>query len=382
MNRDKPEALESIKAAGEEASTAARTESQKGMLDLTNKRLAETRRLKDGGSSGVSGDFGKPVICEQPVGVTTLDTQGRVNSITYANGKSNTFEYDSAGKLSKVTSSDGASWRREEGLWFNYDKDGNRVDHLDGKMYVTKYGEIVQKDGEGYIKVVQRDGAVHGIRKFGDGSKTTYNSDGSEINKEDSGQVHRVKYPNGDSNTFEYDGKGALSKVTSGDDSTWTRENDTWVKRDKDGKFVDRFDGTFNVTGNGDLVQKNGDIWVKTTSLNGDVKTVVKYGDNTTGVIASDNSKVTTDGAGHVIEKRYASGETNEFEYDAHGRLMKIQNSNGAYCLREKGHWYKYNKDKQLIEDFDGDITISKTGDIVAKGPDKDSFLKNIKPEK
>ncbi len=272
-----------------------------GGMEKHTQTEVENRQNAKNQKSGITGEFGKPELYDGTPGKTTKNTNGQVDSITYADGKSNKFQYDAGGKLARVINSDGTSWAHEEGLWFKYDKSGERVDHFDGKMYVTKYGEIVQKDGEHVVNVTHRNGKTEGVQKDADGTRTVTNPDHSEISKV-GGRVDRVKYPDGDYSHFEYDNKGKLNRIKNADDTTWSRDGDSWVKAGKDGKPIERYEGNFSVGPDGSVVQKNHDgSWVKTRTLDGDEETICKYPDGTSSVTDKSGYRVEFDKSGHII---------------------------------------------------------------------------------
>jgi len=362
MNRDNPSECSDGKHE-ESRRDGVRQESLGGMDDLSRKRVEETQRLKRGERSGVSGLLGKPVLCDESCGVTTRDTFGRVDSITYPKGESNKFEYDTQGKLTKVTSSDHTSWRREEGLWFKYDKDGDRVDNFSGDMYVTKYGELVQKDGDRYVKVIHRNGDVEATRKNGDGTTTVTNPDGSQVETEPPGRVTRVIYPGGKWSDFEYDENHKLKGVKSSDDTTWERQDGVWLKYDKERKPIDDV-GAITVEKNGDVVERAGDFKIKTTRRNGDVEIVENYPSKTKQIVHPDGSGITTDKPGHVLEVKYPGGKKNEFEYEG-DKLVKVKSSDDTTWEREGNDWFKYDKSHERIDHLGGEITVDKNGDMV-----------------
>lgn len=80
------------------------------------------------------------------------DDQDRPTEIRYPNGTTNRIEYDKAGDPSRITDQNGNSWVKDGDKWTQRDKNGKQIDSLDGRIHVTKEGDIVGvgNDGQTY----------------------------------------------------------------------------------------------------------------------------------------------------------------------------------------------------------------------------------------
>src|SRR5262249_44037223 len=138
---------------------------------------------------------------------TSYAKDGHKTKISHRDGTSE--EYDKQGHVTKLTDV------HKHSVKFKYDDAGH--------AYMTKDGKRVPVDANEY-----------GTYKYKDpksGDTVTHYRDGSEIHKNDKGQVDAVIDAKGHEYSFKYDDSGHVTEMTT-DGTTWKDPNHT-------GKFAD-----------------------------------------------------------------------------------------------------------------------------------------------
>ncbi|MBX9567323.1 MAG: hypothetical protein K2X77_00405 [Candidatus Obscuribacterales bacterium] len=339
----------------------AQTKKSDGTWVTTDKNGKETGRVngdiqvtKDGdvvfvgkdGNSQVSHLDGSKTIINADQSQLTKDKSGRVTSLTQADGDTAKFEYDKGGNLTKVHLPDGGSQTRQsDGSWSRTDKDGKEVGKLNGDIFVTQSGDVVFADHNGEVQVSHLDA-----------SRTFINKDQSQMTFDKNGKVTSLTQSDGDTAKFEYDKSGNLAKVQLPDGGSHTKQPDgTWTRTDKNGKVVGKLDGDISVTDSGDTIfaDKNGDVQVS-------------HLDSSRTFINKDQSQMTFDKDGKVTSLTQADGDTAKFEYDQKGQLNKIHLPDGGAQTRQAdGTWTRTDKDGKEVGKLNGDISVTKEGDVV-----------------
>lgn len=289
----------------------------------------------------------------------TYDKDGKVTSLTQADGDTAKFEYDRSGKLRRFSLPDGgAQTRNDDGTWTRTDKNGKDVSTIDGDIKVEKNGDIVlqAKDGSGQVSHL-------------DGSRTTINADKSEKTVDKDGKVIAIKQADGDRATFDYDQQGQLSKIHLPDGGAQTRNPDgTWTRTDKDGKELKRVDADISVTPDGDVVL-----------IGKDGNSQVSHLDGSRTFINPDQSQITYDRDGKVKTLTQADGDTANFEYDKDGKLKKFSlPDGGAQTRNDDGTWTRTDKNGKEVSKINGDISVKDNGDIVLESKDGSGQISHL----
>src|SRR5262249_15407937 len=192
------------------------------------------------------------------------------------------------------------------------------------------------------------------VNTFGlDGSKMTgvMQANGEQ-------RITNVRYPDGKFHTIDYDPKsGRISGVTLADGVRMERKGDHWQTTFTDPKrATEVWKGEIDITPEGDLV-----------AVGESGHSVVRSRDGSKTVTQPDNSQVTTDIKGRVTHIMYPDHHWNTMEYDQRdGTLTGIKNSaTGSEWRRDKDGWNKYDMNHTKVSHFDGQVTVSKDGDIV-----------------
>lgn len=289
----------------------------------------------------------------------TYDKDGKVTSLTQADGDTANFEYDRNGKLRRFSLPDGGSQtRNDDGTWTRTDKNGKAVSKVDGQMSVKDNGDIVleNKDGSGQTSHL-------------DGTRTIKNADQSEKVLDNDGKVIAIKQADGDRASFEYDAKGQLSKINLPDGGAQTKNPDgTWTRTDKDGKELKRIEADITVTPDGDVVL-----------IGKDGNSQVSHLDGSKTFIHPDQSQITYDKDGKVKTLTQADGDTANFEYDKDGKLKKFSlPDGGAQTRNDDGTWSRTDKNGKEVGKVNGDISVEENGDIVLKSKDGSGQISHL----
>lgn len=247
---------------------------------------------------------------------------GNVNKITYANGRSEQFEYDSTGNINRITetpANGGAPTvykADDKGNWGPMKPDGT-IDTSAGahNPVVTADGQYAFQNNDGKWNVVDSHGNAtapsgdftytqHSLKLDSSGNPIPGQKQDSQITVNSSSEVTQVTYPDGSASKFTYDATDP-TKLTSvvradnaGNESEFVKNADgKWVAADKDHKPTDKAAKFSDIS-----VDSSGNVSVK----GGDGNTIVITPDNvghkdsaTGAVVGADSAKPATNtGAG------------------------------------------------------------------------------------
>ena len=353
---------------------AAQTRRPDGTWVTTDKNGKETGRVngdisvtKEGdvvfvgkdGNSQVSHLDGSKTVINSDQSQLTMDKNGKVTTLTQADGDTAKFHYDKSGTLNKIELPDGgAQTRQADGTWMRTDKDGKEVGKLNGDVFVTQSGDVVYADKNGEVQVSHLDA-----------SRTYINKDQSQITYDKDGKVTSLTQSDGDSAKFEYDRSGKLRRFSLPDGGHQTRNDDgTWTRTDKSGKELSKLDGEMSVKDNGDIVLENKDGSGQISHLDGS-KTIIN----------ADKSEKVLDMNGRVVAIKQADGDRASFEYDERGDLNKINLPDGGAQVRNPdGSWSRTDESGKEIKRLDGDISVTPDGDVVLIGKDGRSQISHL----
>ncbi len=213
---------------------------------------------KDGSSTGIKHPDGSETDIDGQ-SQTTVDGDGRLRSVTRPNGHTAKMEYDKSGALKEVQLPE-KSFKKEDGVWNEYDKDGKKVGKFDGDFATTKDGDVAVIDKDGSSEIYHRDG-----------SSTSTGADKSQVVTGPDGEVTSVTYPNGSTNKIQYDADGFPKQIDSSNGSKLVNEGDHWTEY-KNGKKVGTVDGGFEVREDGSIVSVDSKGNRTTTHRDGSVE--------------------------------------------------------------------------------------------------------------
>jgi len=303
-----------------------------GKPDTQLKQLVrDVTQQSDSGDSGKtgqhaekSGKAGDHSPAEAPP--IHKDAQGHVTEVTYPSGLNRKIEWDSEG-VKEVKGNDGYTWKREEGGWSRYDREGNQLKH-NGEVQVSENGDIsfLRKDGTG--SVVHRDG-----------SETDITSDKSRVTTDGNGHVTEISRPDG--STARIDWKdGNPAQIHLNDGFTYTKQPEGgWRLYDQNGKETGGEPEKIEVKANGDVVFGDGTGYE-----------ITKHRDGST--------------AGHMTEVTYPSGFKQKIEYDQEGNPTAIKSNDGTTWQKEENGWSCYDQNHNRINQLDGAIKVADNGDL------------------
>ncbi|PWM20076.1 MAG: hypothetical protein DBX97_04175, partial [Collinsella tanakaei] len=270
------------------------------------------------------------------------DSQNRITEIGLPSGAALKYAYDDAGNLISYTNGNG------EATTYSYDGSHQMISWFDanGTAMVTN-----TYDGEGRV-VKQLDGEGHAAElRYEDGKTTATDENGNVTVYHYDGQYRttRIDYPDGISESFEYDAGNHRSAFVDGLGNRTAYEYDaagnlvkqtrfdgasqsyTWNAQNKPTSFTD-YDGAttlYEYSAAGDLV--------KTTYADG-TATEVEYD-------AAHNPVKITDALGSSTQLEYAGGQlvkvidpaggVYSFSYDAMGNLTGVTDPEGGVSRTE-----------------------------------------------
>ena len=264
-------------------------------------------------------------------GMSHADSQGKQRPVEVV--------YDEHRQVKQVAVMEG-TWSKAGSSW--------KFTDTNGKQTATADDIQVKPDGD----IVIRDKGS--VNTFGlDGSKMTgvIQADGHQ-------RISKITHPDGKCNTFEYDDKtGQIQAIVHRDGVRTERKGDHWETSYPGGKKETvTWYGTIGVTDEGDLI-----------AIDKSGLSVVRSRDGSKTVMNTDKSQVTTDMQERVTRVVYPDGHRDTMEYDQRdGTLTGIKNSaTGSEWRRDKDGWNKYDMNHTKVSHFDGQVTVSKDGDIV-----------------
>ncbi len=333
-------------------------------------------------SAGPDKEAGKEQVTETSDGAKVTTAGGRVSKIEYPNHSSREFKYDNSGQLSEVISTGAkgeyAHWKKENGTWTDYDKEGKQKLDEEGKPITDTAERTVKPDGSYLVQDKET------------GEKYLYSTNGSAVYKDKDDRVTQVNHPDGTSEVYGYDEKGRVATVDKYDSQGKYTDG---LKRDGDS---DRF---FHVDENDKVIQENGKDKVAegviTVDGDGNARTEDKE-KNTAVTVAPDGTTVTEylpthsskvefpdhssiikDGQGNIMQTKSADGTTRDFGYDQSGQLEDVLEPDGSQWLKTKDGWKHYTKGqvdgeaKAITVGENGTVEITKTdGSKVEEKPD------------
>src|SRR4030095_8073926 len=178
----------------------------------------------------------------------------------------------------------------------------------------------------------------------------------SHVERNASGQVTRVDYPDGTKN-FEY-ANGQLSRCTNQDGWSWRRENNGWQLYNSTNERTEtRLQGDIQLDQQGNFTFQHTNGMKEISRPDGSSRGEYPNGAN-----------FERDPQNHVTSLRAADGSTKQFEYGPDGRLMKETDQNGYSWRRENDGWHLYNERGQRTGDpLQGDIEVDAQGNHIFK---------------
>ena len=300
-------------------------------------------------------------------------------SVTYPNGSSRLFAYDSEGRLLSQAAGDGA-----ESLTYGYATPGE-VTQTDSLGHTTTLlygagGTVAQvTDPDGNVTTIQSDGGGELTgEQAGDGSDSnfTYDGNGNLTSFVDpnggtvtiayatgTDRVTDITEQNGTQIQYSYDSGGNLTGVVyadgRGDSYQYNANGLLTGSTDPDGKSA-----TYTYTASGELTAKTysdgsidsysynalGDL----TSANANGQTISYIYDSAgrlTSVTdaAGRTISYTYNGAGELASRILPDGSTTNYSYDADGRLTNMTDGHGNLVDS-----YVYNADGELTQTTTG----------------------------
>lgn len=189
---------------------------------------------------------------------TTVDKDGKLRSVTRPNGHTAKMDYDQNGSLKEIQLPD-KSFKKEDGVWNEYDQQGKKVGKFDGDFATTKDGDVA---------VINKDNSTDVYHR--DGSNTNIGADKSQVVTGPNGEVTSVTYPNGATNKIQYDADGFPKQIDSSNGSTLVKDGDHWTEY-KNGKKVGQVDAEFEVRDDGSIVSADSKGKRTTTHRDGSV---------------------------------------------------------------------------------------------------------------
>lgn len=222
---------------------------------------------KDGDVAAITKD-GKSTHIKHPDGSetdidgqsqSTVDGDGRLRSVTRPNGHTARMDYDQNGSLKEVQLPD-KTFKKEDGVWNEYDQQGKKVGKFDGDFATTKDGDVAVINPDKSSEVYHRDG-----------SSTNTAADKSQVVTGPDGEVTSVTYPNGATNKIQYDSDGSPKQIDHSNGSKLVKEGDHWTEY-RNGKKVGQVDAAIEVKDDGSIVTVDSKGKRTTTHRDGSVE--------------------------------------------------------------------------------------------------------------
>ncbi len=156
-----------------------------------------------------------------------------------------------------------------------------------------------------------------------DSAVTTNNA---QVERNLSGKVSRVVYPNGDSKSFEYGPDGLLNRIEYKDGSCFTKEGSSWVLYDHYGQKQD-------VTLGKDKID-----------VDSDGNFIFLFNDGDRNISTPSGAVLTKDKNGSITQIAYPKGEIKEFKY-VDGKLVEYRSKDGLFSWKLDGDtWNLYDE--------------------------------------
>ncbi len=286
---------------------------------------------------------------------------GNVNKITYANGRSEQFEYDSTGNINRITETPANGGAPvvykadDKGNWGPMKPDGS-IDTSAGNHnpVVTADGHYAYQSKDGKWNVVDDRGNAsapagdftytqHSLKLDASGNPIPGQKQDSQITVNSSSEVTQVKYPDGSASKFTYDSADP-TKLTSvvradasGNESEFVKNADgKWVAADKDHKPTDKAAKFSDIS-----VDSSGNVSVKGSDGNTIVITPDNVGhkDSATGaVVGADTKPATTSNPDKPADT--GNGDTPQPTGKVPFETKQDADGNTTFALQGgSGHW-------------------------------------------
>lgn len=361
-------------------------------------------------------------------GTVTKDSEGRVISVEYPNGKKREFGYDENGQLNRVVQPDGQVLVLKDGKWYdeknlrntdtgkpgmggnggtssggdatNQSSGGDATNQntnppTDQNGQPTGDAPVQQGDGNGMGNgnlggsaskspgeadfknpVIQADGTFswesqNGDRSvaYVDGTSSRFLKEGGSIWMDDQGRVTSTISAGGDNRRFTYGDDGNIATITENGRKYEVRDGELYFRDRPTGRKHPQVapDGTYSVE------DSKGSV-------------IAKRMDGTSEIFNKDRSVVKKDKDGRITEIGYANGNVRTFEYDDNGTAT-YTNKDGTkvsgVTVRRDGTLEYKDKDGKLHTEFTSgnalvtERTAEELNEIAKKLHDDNHFWSN-----
>ncbi len=402
MANDVKEQYEALDTAQTAKPDAAVREANAGKGDLVDQQKSSLDDLKNGAKSGITDDFGKPLLVDSAPAPDSNSTDA-VSSFrnlvsdaaqSAANLLKDTTGLDFTNELKPPGEAPSEPSDAKPGHTEKWGKREFEVHPSDGSAtYQIKPGDTLSgiardvikgrhKDDPNYeptpqeineeVKALAKHNNIEDPNLIFAGRKLEIPPDPNHVKPEnvdldEKGRVTDVKYPNGSSAHVKYDANGEPVEISRSNGTTFKKEGDHWQKYDKDGNPGPTFEKITVHSPTGDI--KIGD---KDSPAG-----IVFHSDGSQTNVASDGSMVSTDANGRLEHVRTPDGNNKYLKYDDAGNLEKITSDSGKSFVKQGDHWAQVDKDgnptgiefKDIKANDNGDITLINDGQTIVLHP-------------
>ena len=285
----------------------------------------------DGSYSEKSDRTGNEVTRRPDGSIMTVNKDGRVAALVDGMGRSREFEYDAAGRMTKVkdgasvwTSKDGENWKKEGSneAWkgsIKVSADGKyeELGASGNKREFSRAGEMTFKNPNGDVLEQKKLDGSTVTHSYKDGqlqSSKEVSREGVTSNLDAQGRVTSIQDKSGATRSFERDEQGRVTRISESNGSQWNLSADgknyelkggngekvpaEGLQINKDGSYQFKLD-------DGKQVRKNMDGSVSRLDASG--KEMMRAN--------ADGSQLAFDRQGRVVAAADAQGKTRQYGY-------------------------------------------------------------------
>jgi len=319
--------------------------------DLAGNQLSMTN-AKGATWSYAYDDANRVVATTDPLGHSTSNTYdqaGNIISTTDANGKTTTYEYDSLDRLISVTNP------LNHITAYGYDENGNLISATDANNHTTLYS---------YDELNRQKTIKNALNET---LETTYDN---------AGNLEQATKPDGTQITYTYDVNNRLTEIRADGQTQATLSYDPGGRRtsmsDPGGTTsysYDRVDRLTSATRNGDTVSYSYDASGNRTGITYPSGLQVSYYFNDINLPETVHDSVyqatfSYDEIGNILQEMLPNGINVNYEYDAKGRLSKVEHVKDSTVLTSSSYTFDNtvnpltltNEQNQTIQYFYDDI--------------------------